>query len=95
VVGSLLITAPELRDEAHELGQLLRGVRDMSGVDDLAAKLRNLIYRLNWVVDDQLEIRSGLLSLLDLLLKNIGELVIDDRWMRGQIDALRTCAITR
>ncbi|MBP9117151.1 MAG: diguanylate cyclase [Methyloversatilis sp.] len=90
VVGSLLITAPELRDEAHELGQLLRGVRDMSGVDDLAAKLRNLIYRLNWVVDDQLEIRSGLLSLLDLLLKNIGELVIDDRWMRGQIDALRT-----
>jgi diguanylate cyclase len=90
VVGSLLITAPELRDEAHELGQLLRGVRDMSGVDDLASKLRNLIYRLNWVVDDQLEIRSGLLSLLDLLLKNIGELVIDDRWMRGQIDALRT-----
>jgi len=90
VVGSLLITAPELRDEAHELGQLLRGVCDMSGVDDLAAKLRNLIYRLNWVVDDQLEIRSGLLSLLDLLLKNIGELVIDDRWMRGQIDALRT-----
>jgi diguanylate cyclase len=53
VVGSLLITAPELRDEAHELGQQLRGVRDMSGVDDLAAKLRNLIYRLNWVVDDQ------------------------------------------
>jgi diguanylate cyclase len=90
VVGSLLITAPELREEAHELGQLLRGVHDMSGVDDLAAKLRNLIYRLNWVVDDQLEIRSGLLSLLDLLLKNIGELVIDDRWMRGQIDALRT-----
>ena len=90
VVGSLLITAPEMREEAHELGQLLRGVHDMSGVDDLAAKLRNLIHRLNWVVDDQLEIRSGLLSLLDLLLKNIGELVIDDRWMRGQIDALRT-----
>lgn len=90
VVGSLLITAPELRDEAHELSQLLRDVRDMSGIDDLAAKLRNLIHRLNWVVDDQLEIRSGLLSLLDLLLKNIGELVIDDRWMRGQIDALRT-----
>ncbi len=89
VVGSLLISAPELRDEAIELGQVLRSVRDMSGVDDLASKLRNLIYRLNWVVDDQSEIRSGLLSLLDLLLQNIGELVLDDRWMRGQIDALR------
>jgi diguanylate cyclase len=89
VVGSLLISAPELRDEAIELGRVLRNVHDMSGVDDLASKLRNLIYRLNWVVDDQSEIRAGLLSLLDLLLQNIGELVLDDRWMRGQIDALR------
>ena len=89
VVSSLLITAPELRDEAIELGQVLREVRDMRGVDDLASKLRNLIYRLNWVVDDQAEIRTGLLSLLDLLLRNISDLVIDDRWMRGQIDALR------
>ncbi len=89
VVTSLLITAPELREEALELGNALRAVRDMRGVDDLAARLRNLIYRLNWVVDDQAEIRAGLLSLLDLLLKNIGELVTDDRWMRGQIDALR------
>lgn len=90
VVGGLLISAPEVRAEALELGQQLRAVRDMSGVDDLAARLRNLIQRLNWVVDDQSEIRAGLLSLLDLLLKNIGELVIDDRWMRGQIDALRS-----
>lgn len=89
VVGSLLISAPELHAEALGLGRSLRDVRDMSGVDDLASQLRNLIYRLNWVVDDQAEIRSGLLSLLDLLLKNIGELVLDDRWMRGQIDALR------
>ncbi len=89
VVGSLLISAPELRDEALELGQTLRNVREMRDVDDLAAKLRNLVYRLNWVVDDQSEIRTGLLALLDLLLKNIGELVLDDRWMRGQIDALR------
>lgn len=90
VVSSLLIAAPELRDEAIELGGVLREVRDMRGVDDLAARLRNLIYRLNWVVDDQAEIRAGLMSLLDLLLKNISELVVDDRWMRGQIDALRT-----
>lgn len=90
VVSSLLIAAPELRDEAIELGGVLREVRDMRGVDDLAARLRNLIYRLNWVVDDQAEIRTGLMSLLDLLLKNISDLVVDDRWMRGQIDALRS-----
>ena len=88
-MGSLLISAPELREEALLLGQTLREVRDMNGVDNLASKLRNLIYRLNWVVDDQAEIRAGLLSLLDLLLKNIGELVLDDRWMRGQIESLR------
>jgi diguanylate cyclase len=89
VVGSLLIPAPELRDEALALGEPLRNVRDTSGIDDLAAKLRNLIYRPYWMVDDQAEIRSGLFSLLELLLKNIGEMVPDDRWKRGRIDSLR------
>lgn len=60
-----------------------------SGIDDLAAKLRNLIYRPYWMIDDQAEIRSGLFSLPELLLKNIGEMVPDERWMRGQIDSLR------
>lgn len=90
IVASLLISSPELKDEAAELGQVLREVRDMRQVDDLAARLRNLLDRLTWVVDDQAEIRAGLLSLLDLLLKNIGELVGDDRWMRGQIESLRS-----
>ncbi len=90
VVASLLISSPELKEEAAELGQVLREVRDMREVDDLAARMRTLLDRLNWVVDDQAEIRAGLLSLLDLLLKNIGELVGDDRWMRGQIESLRS-----
>jgi diguanylate cyclase len=84
--GNLLASEPELREEVILLG---RAMRDMSSVDEIASRLRNLVYRLNRVIDDQSEIRAGLLSLLDLLLQNIGELVFDDRWMHGQIESLR------
>ncbi|MFX7973238.1 hypothetical protein ABTK40_20780, partial [Acinetobacter baumannii] len=37
---------------------------------------------------DQNEIRKSLLNLLQLVCENIGELSLDDRWLRGQIEAL-------
>ncbi len=39
-------------------------------------------------VEEQLEIRDSLLKLLQLIIQNIGELGIDDRWLKGQIDGL-------
>ncbi len=38
---------------------------------------------------DDAEIRSGLLELLRLLLRNIDDLVLDDNWLAGQIETLR------
>lgn len=39
-------------------------------------------------VEEQQEIRDSLLKLLHLIIHNIGELGIDDRWLKGQIDGL-------
>lgn len=39
-------------------------------------------------VEEQLEIRDSLLKLLQLIIRNIGELGVDDRWLKGQIDGL-------
>lgn len=89
VVCGMLIDAPELRDEVRALATELREHEDAQPREELAARLRNLIYRVNWAIDDQTEIRQGLLALLDLLLRNIGELVSDDQWLRGQMDVLR------
>jgi diguanylate cyclase len=41
-----------------------------------------------FAAEEQSEIKSSLLLLLHLIIENIGELSIDDSWLKGQIDGL-------
>ena len=68
---------------------LLKAMRQ-PGADVLALKrmLGNFGSRLSFAAEDQAEIRGTLLKLLHLIIANIGELSLDDRWLQGQIDAL-------
>ncbi len=50
--------------------------------------LGNFSHRLSFAAEDQAEIKGTLLKLLHLIIQNIGELTLDDRWLKGQIDAL-------
>jgi diguanylate cyclase len=50
--------------------------------------LGNFGSRLSFAAEDQAEIRGTLLKLLHLIIANIGELSLDDRWLQGQIEAL-------
>ncbi|WP_296223706.1 GGDEF domain-containing protein [Ralstonia sp. UBA689] len=54
----------------------------------LNATLSTFNHRLRLAAEDQNEIRRSLLSLLQLVFENIGELSLDDHWLRGQIEAL-------
>ena len=58
--------------------------------DVLAVKvlLANFGNRLSFAAEDQAEIKVSLLKLLHLIIENIGELSLDDRWLKGQIEAL-------
>ncbi|MEY4882326.1 MAG: hypothetical protein RIS34_180 [Pseudomonadota bacterium] len=60
------------------------------GADLMAAKmlLGNYSHRLSFAAEDQAEIKANLLRLLHLIFQNIGELSLDDRWLKGQIDGL-------
>ncbi|MBP8134960.1 MAG: GGDEF domain-containing protein, partial [Rhodoferax sp.] len=44
--------------------------------------------RVSFTAEDQAEIKANLLRLLHLIFQNIGELSLDDRWLKGQIDGL-------
>jgi diguanylate cyclase len=68
---------------------LLKAMRQPDA-DVLALKrmLGNFGSRLSFAAEDQAEIRGTLLKLLHLIIANIGELSLDDRWLQGQIDAL-------
>ncbi|MDP5238097.1 diguanylate cyclase [Uliginosibacterium sp. 31-16] len=86
-VGMLLIDTPELAKEATALAKLLRDPATGES-EDFSARLRQFSYKVQWVAQDQSYIRSALLNLLRLIIENIGELVIEDKYLQGQMAVL-------
>ncbi|MDD0838645.1 GGDEF domain-containing protein [Curvibacter sp. HBC61] len=77
---------PRLQQQAEQLLHYAR--QPAAEAATLKLMLGNLSFRLSFASEDQLAIKSTLLALLHLLFTNIGELAVDDRWLKGQIDAL-------
>jgi diguanylate cyclase len=73
--------------------ELLRVMRQ-PGADIVLVKqmLSTFGHRVSFAAEDQAEIKSTLLHLLRLIMENISELSLDDRWLKGQVDALMTAA---
>ncbi|MDO8934072.1 MAG: diguanylate cyclase [Rhodocyclaceae bacterium] len=84
-VGALLIDTPDLADEATQVAAAVRGARSEEQLVAVTAKLKKFSYRLQFVAEDQAELKTALLHLLQLIIENINELVIDDQWMHGQV----------
>lgn len=78
---------------AEQTQNLLSAMRQPSA-DVVALKLMLLQYsdRLSFAAEDQAEIRKTLLKLLHLVFENIGELSVEDHWLKGQMDALMEAA---
>ena len=51
-------------------------------------RLGHLAHLAHGVAEEQAEIKGSLLNLLHLIIENIGELSLDDSWLKGQIDGL-------
>ncbi|MDQ8021402.1 MAG: GGDEF domain-containing protein [Moraxellaceae bacterium] len=86
-IGMLLIDTPELADESRGLARELRTGLP-GGEDEFLQRLQKFAYRVQWIAQDQSYIRQALLNLLQLLIENIGELVVDDKWLSGQMNVL-------
>ena len=84
-ISMLLIDTPELADEATALSTGVRQARDAATFALLAKRLKQFNYRLNFVAEDQAELKAALQKLLQLVIENISELVEDDKWVQGQI----------
>jgi diguanylate cyclase len=72
---------------------LLQAIRQPNP-DVVAIKLMltNYAHRLSFAAEDQAEVKSTLLKLLQLVFQNIGDLSIEERWLKGQMDALMAAA---
>lgn len=89
VVPAFLGEHPALADEATNIAAKVRQATDVSSIEAMSRPLRRYAQNLESTAADDAEIRSGLLDLLRLLLRNIDDLVLDDTWLKGQIEMLR------
>lgn len=87
-VAHVVADDPALAREARELADAFENHGAGTAETQLDARLRALSERLEWAAEDQRAVRHALLGLLQLIVANISELVIDDRWLRGQLDLL-------
>ncbi len=78
-------TDSDFATEARELAAALRQQPIRFTANVLRQRLDKLRAGLEWASEDQHALRDALQHVLQLILENIGELVVDDRWLHGQI----------
>lgn len=88
-VATQLTEEPEIAADAHALAVAVRSVGTAKDLENLLTGIKRFSFRLELLAEDRAELRTGLLHLLQLLIDNVNELVIDDRWLNGQIEVVR------
>ncbi len=88
-IATQLLDSPQLSSDAKVLANDIRAATSVTQMQDFLTRLKRFAFKLELLAEDQAELRSSLLSLLRLLVENIDELVLDDRWLRGQIEVVR------
>ena len=79
----------QMGEQVKQLLDYLRGTASDPAV--LRQMISNFNHRLSFTAEEQGAIKTALLELLQMVFKNIGELSIDDRWLKGQMDGC-SCA---
>jgi len=88
-IATQLIESPQLSSDAKALANDIRTAASAGQMQEFLTRLKRFAFKLELLAEDQAELRHSLLNLLRLLVENITELVIDDRWLHGQIEVVR------
>ncbi|WP_338765770.1 GGDEF domain-containing protein [Massilia sp. METH4] len=88
-VASLLSNAPAMAAEAEALGAATKEAHTEADLSEIAVRLKQLCYQIELKHGDTAEQQELLLRLFRLLLENVSELLDDDSWLRGQVDAVQ------
>jgi diguanylate cyclase len=88
-LASTLTASPALAAEAESLAAAAKAARGEAALQEVAARLKQLCYQIEIRTGDMAEQQELLLRLFRVLLDNVGELLDEDSWMRGQVDAVK------
>ena len=89
VVSVMVADNPELNRETGELSAAVRAANSADALLKATERLKKFAYRLHFVAEDQAELKAGMMHLLQLIIDNISELVVEDKWLTGQISVVR------
>ena len=89
VVAAQLDDVPELAAEARAIAASVRGANSLPVMRDLMTSVKRFAFKFEFLAEDRSELHDGLLKLLQLMIDNVSELVVDDRWLNGQLDMVR------
>ena len=84
-IEMLLVDTPDLAEEATRLAAEIRAAYSAESIAGFTTRMKKFSYRLQFVTEDQAELKTALLHLLQLIIENISELALDDQWLHGQI----------
>ncbi|MHB9117267.1 MAG: sensor domain-containing diguanylate cyclase [Burkholderiales bacterium] len=79
----------DLTEEATRLAESARAANDEIAMTALSKNLKQFWIKLALRNESDVEVLEGLLRLIRLLTDNIGELVVDDQWLHGQLAVLQ------
>lgn len=88
-IATQLVESPQLATDARSLASDIRKARTSQELDAILTLLKRFAFKLELLAEDQAELRGSLLKLLRLLVENMTELVVDDRWLHGQVEVIR------
>ena len=88
-IATQLVENPQLASDAKLLADDIRKASSETQLQEFLTRLKRFAFKLELLAEDQAELRRSLLGLLRLLVENVTELVLDDRWLHGQIEVVR------
>ena len=88
-IATQLVESPQLTADARTLAKEIRRARSTEELSAFLERLKRFAFKLELLAEDQTELRRSLLNLLRLMVENVSELVIDDRWLQGQVEVVR------
>ncbi|MCX7166856.1 MAG: GGDEF domain-containing protein [Rhodocyclales bacterium] len=80
---------PDLAREASDISNNVRAAQNAEALIGLSERLKKLCYRAHFIAEDQAELSTALVHLVQLIMENISELVVEDQWLTGQIKVVR------
>jgi diguanylate cyclase len=88
-VAPQLEPIPRLEEKARELAVSVREADSAAALDAAASGLKSLWMNIEMQAADARGLQETLKRVLLLLVENIGELLDDDTWLRGQLDVVQ------